>query len=162
MGLGSQVLLALDFEQTYWRTFLANAVLFDDIIDLLDDFRLLGIPTAIVTDLTAQIQFRKVVYFGLDHHFNYIVTSEEAGYDKPHAAPFLIALEKMQPNGNCIWMIGDNPINDICGSKDSINAITFQKIHEGVELGSGPNTPDVCFNDFRSLRELLTTLRRSK
>ena len=68
----------------------------------------------------------------------------------------------MQPNGNCIWMIGDNPINDIRGSKDSINAITFQKIHEGVELGSGPNTPDVCFNDFRSLRELLTTLRRSK
>lgn len=162
MGLGSQVLLALDFEQTYWRTFLANAVLFDDVIELLDDFRLLGIPTAIVTDLTAQIQFRKVVYFGLDNHFNYIVTSEEAGYDKPHTAPFLIALEKMQPKGNSIWMIGDNPINDIRGSKESINAITFQKIHEGVELGSGSNTPDVSFKDFRSLRELLTTLCRSK
>jgi len=162
MGLGSQVLLALDFEQTYWRTFLTNAILFDDVVELLDDFRLLGIPTAIVTDLTAQIQFRKVVYFGLDHHFNYIVTSEEAGYDKPHKAPFLIALEKMQPKGNCIWMIGDNPINDIRGSKESINAITFQKIHEGVELGSEPNAPDVSFNNFRSLRELLTTLCKSK
>jgi len=129
MGLGSQVLLALDF-----------------------------IPTAIVTDLTAQIQFRKVVYFGLDHHFNYIVTSEEAGFDKPHKAPFLIALEKMQPKGNCIWMIGDNPINDIRGSKESINAITFQKIHEGVELGLGQNSPDVSFSDFRNLRELLSNL----
>jgi putative hydrolase of the HAD superfamily len=158
MGLGSQVLLALDFEQTYWRTFLANAVLFDDVKELLDDFRLLGIPTAIVTDLTAQIQFRKVVYFGLDHHFNYIVTSEEAGFDKPHKAPFLIALEKMQPKGNCIWMIGDNPINDIRGSKESINAITFQKIHEGVELGLGQNSPDVSFSDFRNLRELLSNL----
>lgn len=88
MGLGSQVLLALDFEQTYWRTFLSNAVLFDGVKDLLDDLRLLGVPTAIVTDLTAQIQFRKVVYFGLDHYFDYIVTSEEAGYDKPHEAPF--------------------------------------------------------------------------
>ena len=29
MGLGSQVLLALDLEQTYWRTFLGNAVLFE-------------------------------------------------------------------------------------------------------------------------------------
>ena len=66
MGLGSQVLLALDFEQTYWRTFLSNATLFDEVKELLDDIRLLGIPTAIVTDLTAQIQFRKVVYFGLD------------------------------------------------------------------------------------------------
>ena len=111
-----QVLLALDFEQTYWRTFLSNAILFDDVKELLDDLRLLGIPTAIVTDLTAQIQFRKVVYFGLDQYFDYIVTSEEAGFDKPHPAPFTIALEKMRPKGNTIWMIGDNPVNDIRGA----------------------------------------------
>lgn len=162
MGLGSQVLLALDFEQTYWRTFLSNAVLFDDVKELLDDLRLLGIPTAIVTDLTAQIQFRKVVYFGLDHYFNYIVTSEEAGFDKPHEAPFQIALEKMQPKGDLIWMIGDNPINDIRGSKEKINAVTLQKIHEGVELGVGPNTPDASFKQFKELRQLLSKLSEAK
>jgi HAD superfamily hydrolase (TIGR01549 family) len=161
MGLGSQVLHALDFEQTYWRTFLANAALFNDVKELLDDFRLLGIPTAIVTDLTAQIQFRKVVYFGLDHYFNYIVTSEEAGFDKPHAAPFQIALEKMQPKGDCIWMIGDNPINDIRGGKEKINAVTLQKIHGGVELGEGLNAPDASFKQFKDLRHLLTKLSDS-
>lgn len=160
MGLGSQVLLALDFEQTYWRTFLANARLFDGVKELLDDLRLLGIPTAIVTDLTAQIQFRKVVYFGLDHYFNYIVTSEEAGFDKPHEAPFQIAIEKMKPRGNCIWMIGDNPINDIRGSKEKINAVTLQKIHDGVELGVGPNAPDASFENFSELRNLLTMLAK--
>ena len=158
MGLGSQVLLALDFEQTYWRTFLSNAVLFDDVKELLDDLRLLGIPTAIVTDLTAQIQFRKIVYFGLDHYFDFIVTSEEAGFDKPHEAPFKIAHEKMQPKGSCIWMIGDNPINDICGGREKINAITIQKIHEGVEVGTGNNTPDAIFNEFSELRRLITRL----
>jgi len=162
MGLGSQVLLALDFEQTYWRTFLANAKLFDDVRELLDDLRLLGIPTAIVTDLTAQIQFRKMVYFGLDHYFNYIVTSEEAGFDKPHEAPFLIALEKMQPKGDCIWMIGDNPINDIGGSKEKIGAVTLQKIHEGVDLGEGPNTPDASFREFKDVRRLLAKLSGEK
>jgi HAD superfamily hydrolase (TIGR01549 family) len=162
MGLGSQVLLALDFEQTYWRTFLANANLFDDVKELLDDLRLLGIPTAIVTDLTAQIQFRKVVYFGLDHYFNYIVTSEEAGFDKPHEAPFQIALEKMQPKGDCIWMIGDNPINDIRGGKEKINAVTLQKIHEGVEPGEGVNQPDASFKEFNDLRQLLAKLSDSK
>ena len=125
MGLGSQVLLALDFEQTYWRTFLSKAILFDEVKELLDDIRLLGIPTAIVTDLTAQIQFRKVVYFGLDKYFDYIVTSEEAGFDKPHEAPFQIALEKMRPKGDCVWMIGDNPINDIRGAREKINAVTL-------------------------------------
>lgn len=162
MGLGSQVLLALDFEQTYWRTFLANAKLFDDVKELLDDLRLLGIPTAIVTDLTAQIQFRKVVYFGLDHYFNYIVTSEEAGFDKPHEAPFQIALEKMQPKGECIWMIGDNPINDIRGGKEKIDAVTLQKIHEGVELGEGVNAPDASFKEFKDLRQLLAKIESAE
>jgi putative hydrolase of the HAD superfamily len=158
MGLGSQVLLALDFEQTYWRTFLSNAVLFDGVKELLDDIRLLGIPTAIVTDLTAQIQFRKVVYFGLDHYFDYIVTSEEAGFDKPHEAPFQIALEKMRPNGDCVWMIGDNPVNDIRGGREKINAVTLQKIHAGVEIGTGTNAPDATFNNFVDIKILLEKL----
>lgn len=158
MGLGSQVLLALDFEQTYWRTFLSNAILFDDVKGLLDDIRLLGIPSAIVTDLTAQIQFRKVVYFGLDHYFDYIVTSEEAGFDKPNAAPFQIALGKMRPSGDRIWMIGDNPVNDIRGGREMINAVTLQKIHHGTPVGTGECAPDAAFQNFGELRRLLSSL----
>ena len=155
MGLGSQVLLALDFEQTYWRTFLSNAILFDDVKELLDDIRLLGIPTAIVTDLTAQIQFRKVVYFGLDHYFDYIVTSEEAGFDKPHEAPFKIALEKMQTKGDRIWMIGDNPINDILGADKCINATTLQKISSDTPEGIGECKPHASFKNYKDLRNLI-------
>lgn len=162
IGLGSQVMLALDFEQTYWRTFLSNAVLFDGVKELLDDLRLLGIPTAIVTDLTAQIQFRKVVYFGLDHYFDYIVTSEEAGHDKPHAAPFQIALEKMRPKGDCIWMVGDNPVNDIQGAREKIGAVTLQKLHTGVERGMGDCAPDAVFHEFGELRQLLAKLEAGK
>jgi putative hydrolase of the HAD superfamily len=155
MGLGSQVLLALDFEQTYWRTFLSNAVLFDGVKVFLDDLRLAGIPTAVVTDLTAQIQFRKIVYFGLDHYFDYIVTSEEAGFDKPHVAPFDIAIEKMLPKGKCIWMIGDNPINDVQGARESIAAVTLQKVHDGVSVGTGKTQPDCCFSDYSQAIKLL-------
>lgn len=162
MGLGSQVLWALDFEQTYWRTFLSNAILFDDVKELLDDLRRLGIPTAIVTDLTAQIQFRKVVYFGLDHYFDYIITSEEAGFDKPHEAPFQIALEKMRPKGDCIWMIGDNPINDIRGAREQMNAVTIQKIHEDTALGTGLNAPDAAFSEYAELRRLLAGLKEKR
>lgn len=161
MGLGSQVLLALDFEQTYWRTFLSNAILFDGVKELLDDIRLLGIPTAIVTDLTADIQFRKVVYFGLDYYFDYIVTSEEAGFDKPNRAPFEIALQKMRPEGSCIWMIGDNPVNDIRGARQAVNAVTLQKVHKGSEAGRGDCCADLEFYEFSELAGLLRTLRVS-
>lgn len=158
LGLGSQVLFALDLEQTYWRTFLANANLFPDAKNFLDDLRLNNIPTAIVTDLTTQIQFRKMIYFGLDHYFDCIVTSEEVGQEKPHAAPFLMALKKMQPKGSNIWMIGDNPNKDIGGAKAAINAVTFQKMHQGVELGTGDNSPDCAFENFSELRSLLKTI----
>jgi HAD superfamily hydrolase (TIGR01549 family) len=155
LGLGSQVLWVLDFEQTYWRTFLANAPLFDGVKELLDDLRLMSIPTAIVTDLTAQIQFRKIVYFGLDRYIDYIVTSEEVGVEKPHAAPFQIALEKLRPKGSCVWMVGDNPINDIKGARHQINAVTLQKLHDGAALGTGDGLPDASFTDFSQLRKFL-------
>jgi HAD superfamily hydrolase (TIGR01549 family) len=160
IGLGSQVLMALDFEQTYWRTFLSHAELFDGVKDVLDDLRLLDVPTAIVTDLTAQIQFRKIVYFGLDNYFDFIVTSEEAGFDKPHEAPFQIAIKKMNPKGNCIWMIGDNEVSDIGGARRNIGAVTLQKVHDGVSLGTGENTPDCMFSEFSELRKLINDVSK--
>ena len=47
-----------------------------------------GILTAVITDLTSQIQFRKLIYFGLDDEFDFVVTSEEVGKDKPAKAAF--------------------------------------------------------------------------
>lgn len=155
LGLGSQVLFALDLEQTYWRTFLADAQLFPHAKEFLDDLRLNNIPTAIVSDLTAQIQFRKMIYFGLDDYFDCVVTSEEAGQEKPHAAPFHLALQKIQAKGKNIWMIGDNAAKDITGAKSAINAVTIQKIHPGVTLGTGEASPDCSFEDFAELRALL-------
>ena len=160
LGLGSQVLLALDFEQTYWRSFLSHSFLFEGVIDLLETIRQKKIPCAIVTDLTAQIQFRKVVYFGLEHYFNFIVSSEEAGFDKPHEAPFLLALEKLSlsnnPDKNSVWMIGDNPVNDILGAKKTIEAFTIQKIHPGVEQS---DSADIIFSSFLDLNQFLQKLK---
>lgn len=158
MGLGSQVLLSLDLEQTYWRTFLSHAVLFEHSKELLDDLRLYGIATAIITDLTAQIQFRKLVYFGLDAYFDCIVTSEETGHDKPNPVIYQVALNKLNYQGNNIWMIGDNPVRDIYGARTAIQATTLQKTHEGVIIGKDDHRPDAVFSDFQEIRTLLTTI----
>ena len=91
LGLRTQILLTLDLEQTYWRTFLTNAQLFSHVKEFILDLKSSGIITANITDLTAQIQFRKMVYFGLDEHFDYVVTSEESGKDKPDPKPFQIS-----------------------------------------------------------------------
>ena len=158
MGLGSQPLVSLDFEQTYWRTFLNHAALFEGAAKLLDAFRLLGVPMSMVTDLTAQIQFRKVLHFGLDRWFDSIVTSEEIGHDKPHADLFKVALDKMSPNGDIVWMIGDDADKDIRGAKEAVGAITLQKLHKGVVPGEGPSLPDAVFYEYGELVRLLDGL----
>jgi len=148
LGYKAQLLLALDFEQTFWRTFLANAPLFPGVKETLNFFKTQNIPIAIVTDLTSHIQMRKLTYFGLEDIFDAVVTSEEVGMDKPDKKNFLLVLKKLNLNENAyFWMVGDNPISDIFGAKQ-LNSSTFQKIHNKVSIGKGKYRPDYIFNDY--------------
>jgi putative hydrolase of the HAD superfamily len=155
LGLRTQLLATLDLEQTYWRTFLSSAELFTGAIDFVQDLRSADIRTAIITDLTAQIQFRKLIYFGIDRYFDFVVTSEEAGADKPNSAPFEIALDKLSVTQSQCWMIGDSGKSDIGGAKKH-GIFTLQKRHKGVVIERfGPNSPDIIFDSFEDLRALL-------
>ena len=155
LGFKAQLLTALDLEQTFWRTFLANAPLFPGVIDLLEDLRFHNIPIAIVTDLTSHIQLRKLTYFHLEETFDAVVTSEEVGADKPDPKNFKLVLKKLGlTSEHKLWMVGDNPFTDIVGGR-SIGATTFQKVHSGVSIGTGQFSPDYVFNDFRSLHKAI-------
>ncbi len=79
-----------------------------------------------ITDLTAHIQFRKIVYFDLDEYFDYVVTSEEAGLDKPNSASFKMLLEKLKINPDNIWIIGDCATSDIYGG-NKVRMLTIQR-----------------------------------
>jgi putative hydrolase of the HAD superfamily len=150
--MGTRILTTLDFEQTYWRTFLANAKLFSGVIEFLQFLKDKGIRTANITDLTAQIQFRKMVYFGLDEYFDYVVTSEEAGCDKPDSRPFEIALDKLDIPAHKIWMIGDDQDSDMIGA-ERMGMVKIQKKHNGVNVAN--NASDVTFSSYKELMLLL-------
>lgn len=158
LGMKTQVLLSLDFEQTYWRTFLARAELFPGVRDFLEEVRLLEIPTAIVTDLTAQIQFRKLIYFKLENYFDFVVTSEEAGVDKPHAAPFQLALSKLAVGAGPVWMIGDNGHNDINGAREAVGALTILRRQRTLGHRSKDVSADFEFEKFSELTLLVQGL----
>jgi len=160
LGMGTRIFLTLDLEQTYWREFLANAELFPGVREFLQQLKSIGIQTANITDLTAQIQFRKMIYFGLDEYFDYVVTSEEAGCDKPNIKPFEMAFKKLKVDSKDIWMIGDSPESDIYGAKNSFNMTTLQKIHKGVNIGRGECAPDVSFNHYSDLINLVSDLQK--
>ena len=156
LELGTRILTTLDLEQTYWRTFLSNCRLFPKVLDFIQILKSKGVITANITDLTAQIQFRKLVYFGLDEFFDYVVTSEEAGADKPDKRPFEVALEKLQIEPENIWMIGDNPKSDMVGAGE-MGMIKIQKFHDGVKvIKTGMAKPDLVFSNYSELISLIS------
>ena len=155
LGLNTQILMTLDLEQTYWRTFLANCRLFPEVKEFILDLKNEGVVTAIITDLTAQIQFRKIIYFGLDNYFDYVVTSEEAGADKPSKEPFEIVLKKLQISSENIWMIGDNANADIMGASQ-FNMLTLQKKHQGVSISKNAT---YVFENYIELRNGISWLK---
>ena len=150
-GFGSQPFGVLQLEQAFWRAYLGAARLHSGVLDFLDDLRIAGVPSVIVTDLTTQIQMRKMILLGLDKHIEWLVTSEEIGADKPAALAFEVALAKLGGVEGPVWFIGDNPEADLAGAKAAINAVTLQKIDEG--RAAAPNA-DAAFSDFGKLRKL--------
>lgn len=155
LGLKSQPLHSLDLEQTYWRTFLAGAKLFPSVLELFDELSLMGIPRVLVTDLTAQIQFRKLVFFRLEGSFEALVTSEEAGCEKPNPLVFKLALQKVGISAGPIWMIGDDVARDMRGAKEALNAVTFLRMEPSLIPSRVPDWTDVAFTDFDTVLGLL-------
>lgn len=155
LELGTRILTTLDLEQTYWRTFLSNCKLFPGVLDFIHLLKSKGVVTANITDLTAQIQFRKLVYFGLDEFFDYVVTSEEAGADKPDNRPFEVALEKLKIDSRDIWMIGDDPMADMVGAGE-MGIKKVQKIHDNIEVRDhGIGKPDLIFSNYGELISMI-------
>jgi HAD superfamily hydrolase (TIGR01549 family) len=159
MGLGSSISIVSNFEQTYWNNFLLNIELFDGAEDFLNDLRMLSIPIVLITDLSSHIQFRKLISIGLDAYFDYIVTSEEAGAEKPSELPFRIALQKLNiKEGKDLWMIGDSLDLDIKGSKKAIKATTLLKKNKKFSRDSDVRYMDASFYGYKDLRNLLSKL----
>ncbi len=150
LGRKTQLLITLDLEQTYWRTFLSHCELFPGVRDLLVNLRNRDIATAIITDLTSQIQFRKIIYFGLDDCFDYVVTSEEAGADKPHPAPFRLAIDKLGVPPEQIWMVGDSRRCDVDGAAE-FGMTTLLRVDRATADERTASNADVVFDDFKAL-----------
>ncbi|MDP2175499.1 MAG: HAD family hydrolase [Bacteroidota bacterium] len=108
---------ALEIEETYWRTFLNNMKFKPEVEAFLIDAKSKGIKMCIVTDLTAQIQMRKWLKLDLGRYIDFLVSSEEAGIEKPGAYMFELAMKKLGVKAEECIMIGDSEEKDIKGAE---------------------------------------------
>ncbi|WP_317898639.1 HAD family hydrolase [Aurantibacillus circumpalustris] len=107
---------ALEMEELFWSEFISIMKLDPEAKIFLEVLKQKNIKTCIVTDLTTQIQMKKWIHLGLGNYFDFLVSSEEAGVEKPSSEIFNLALEKLHVNATDAIMIGDNEKKDIAGA----------------------------------------------
>ena len=107
----------------YWDNYLENLKPFEGVYDLLKKYKN---KICLITDHTSHTQYKKIEKLKLNNYCNSIVTSEEAGKNKPHPLIFMLALQKLKTNAHEACMIGDNFNKDIFGANNlGIDAIWF-------------------------------------
>lgn len=116
---------AMVLEEHYWSVFLDNMQWRQGAFELMEKAHGSGVQMAIVTDLTAHIQLRKFEKLGLDRYVKYLISSEEAGVEKPEPYIFLLALEKLNLKPEQVIMIGDSFEKDIQGAQ-KLNISAYQ------------------------------------
>ena len=78
-----------------------------------------GIRIGIGTDMTAHIQYRRLEFLNLSPYIDFIVTSEEAGVEKPDYRIFSLCREKAEVLPEDCVFIGDSLRHDIEGAKQA-------------------------------------------
>ena len=110
---------ALNMYDCYWNTLLDNMECVPYCRELFQELAKRKIRTGIGTDMTAYMQYRKLEKLNLLPLIQFMVTSEEAGAEKPDIKFFNLCIQKAGcAPGECLF-IGDNLKKDILGAQNA-------------------------------------------
>lgn len=147
--------LVLATHDAYWDAFYAAMQPARDMYAVLD--ALVGrYPLALVSNHVTEPQLGKVRRLGLERYFSVIVTSEEVGVEKPCAAVFEHALDRLgladMPHDR-VMMVGDSIKGDIGGAR----ALGMRTVHsrEFTDCPDDDCNSDACIARLGELLPLL-------
>ena len=85
---------ALKMYHAYWDTLLGSIEPFEGASETMEELKKRGIRIGVITDMTIYMQLQKLERMGLLKFVDFVVTSEEAGEEKPSPLIFELALKK--------------------------------------------------------------------
>lgn len=124
---------ALELYDTYWNAVLERMEPYAYVLPLFQKLADRNMRIALLSDLTAHIQHRKIRKLGISDYVDVLVTSEEAGKEKPQQVMFELVLKKLGLAAGQAVMIGDSRQKDIDGALAAgMHAILFSCGKEGT------------------------------
>jgi len=118
---------ALTLADAYWSAYLDAMEPAPELAATLDDLAAAGVAVGVVTNLTTRVQLRKLRRLGIGDRVDALVTSEEAGREKPGSAPVTLALARLDCTPSAAVLVGDNPATDVAGA----NALGLETVLVG-------------------------------
>lgn len=117
--LGRRVAGAPPMAERYWSVFLNCITPRPGLEACWRAARTAGLVIGIGTNMTADYQFAKLERLGLLEDLDFLVTSEEAGVEKPDPAFFAQCAQKAGCRaGECVF-VGDSLRHDVAGALDA-------------------------------------------
>lgn len=108
---------AASMNRLYWDTLIAASRPEPGVPETLETLKAAGCILGIGSDMTLEIQLEKLEKLGLLHFFDFIVTSEEAGAEKPDPKLFRLCAEKAGVRPEECLFLGDSYQKDYLGPR---------------------------------------------
>lgn len=110
---------AMNLYHCYWDCLIQNMIKEPELQALFYKLKEKGYQIGIATDMTAYIQYKKLEALGIFPMIDFIVTSEEAGVEKPALAFYRQCIQKANCKPEECLMIGDSWKKDVQGAKNA-------------------------------------------
>ncbi|HLC79738.1 MAG TPA: HAD family hydrolase [archaeon] len=103
----TNVKFTLGLERQFWRAYFSKMKITKEMKKFLSGCKRAGLKVAIVTNLTTQIQLEKCLSLGIAHLVDFVITSEEAGREKPDGRIIKLALKRLGCKRGDVVFVGD-------------------------------------------------------
>jgi len=114
--------------EIYWSETCKNLKLFSHVKETLKIVKENNIKVGVVSDLLVDVQIKKLKKLKISQYIDFIVTSEEAGKEKPDKPIFLLALREANAKPSETIMVGNSIEDDVIGAnKAGITSVLFSK-----------------------------------
>lgn len=128
-----------------------KSIVFPHTHEVLDYLKQKNYKLHIITNGFNEVQFVKLKNCDLDKFFDSVVTSENAGYQKPRKEVFHYAVSSVNAKKESCLMIGDDPDTDMLGAKNfGMDQVYFNTCNKSIDF-----EPTYSINCLSELKNIL-------
>jgi len=109
----------------------------------------MGMKLAVISDAPSKEAWLRLTYLNMHHIFDVVITFDDTNERKPHPAPFILALNRLDIKPQEALMVGDWAERDIIGAKQVGMKTVFARY--GDTFNTGVSGGDYEANDIQEL-----------